>query len=282
MTAIGPMHGWAALAQRWREHMRALSAHPAQTVVLLPFFQLQTLARQAWTELGGMQGGFAPRFETTTSWHRRLAPFVPDELDLSFDAGWDALRARGFLRRAGLEAHLSLLTPSLVQAAQQLGTLAACIPPAQRSAWAQGLRGPLLAGGESFASHEAALARIALEWAAASRYASDVLFERVDAGEVAALIVVRGLQPHTLADVLAQRMGERALVLDLPQAGLGELGVQRTENAQEEAEQAAACVLAHLVAGRTPVALPALDRLVTRRISAMLIERGVALLDETG
>lgn len=282
MTAIAAVHGWPALLQRCQEHMVALGAHPAQTVVLLPFFQLQTLARQAWAEQSGSLGGFAPRFETTTSWHRRLAPFIPDELDLSFDAGWDALRARGFLRRAGLGAHLGLLTPRLVQAAQQLGTLAACVAPAQRAAWAQSLRGPLLAGGESFASHEAALAQIALEWAAASRYASDVLLEHVDAGEVAALVVVRGLQPNTLAEVLARRMGERALFLDLPQGASGELNVQKTANAQEEAEQAAACVLAHLDAGRAPVALPAVDRLVTRRISAMLSERGVALLDETG
>ena len=307
MAAIAPMHDWAALMQQVRDFMRASGAHPAQTVVLLPFFQLQPVAREAWAlQADTHSGGFSPRFETTTSWQRRISHFVPDELDLSFDAGLDAVRARGFLRRAGLAPLIGLLAPRLVEAAQQLGGLAASIEPAQRPAWAQALREVVAGNGEGFASHEAAVARIALEWAAASRYASDVLLERVPGDEVQALVVVRGVQRHALAQVLVQRMAQRALVLDLPQLGLGQVQagaatdlraeaeagarasvrVQAALDAEEEAERAAACVLGHLSSGRVPlsgpVALPAIDRLATRRISAMLAERGVALADETG
>ncbi|WP_010110833.1 hypothetical protein, partial [Verminephrobacter aporrectodeae] len=49
-----------------------------------------------------------------------------------------------------------------------------------------------------------------------------------------------------------------------------------------EAQRAAACVLAHVVAGRTPVALAANDRALTRRIAAHLAGCGVALRDESG
>jgi ATP-dependent helicase/nuclease subunit B len=287
MTAIAPMNGWAALMQQVRDFMRACGVHPAKTVVLLPFFQLQPVAREAWAVQADAQtGGFSPRFETTTSWQRRISHFVPDELDLSFDAGLDAVRARGFLRRAGLASLNGLLAPRLVEAAQQLGGLAASIEPAARPAWAQALREVVSGHGEGFASHEAAVARIALEWAAASRYASDVLLERVPGDEVQALVVVRGVQGHALADVLVRRMEESlrqsTLVLDLPQQGFGPLRVQAALDAEEEAERAAACVVAHLSSGRVPVALPAIDRLATRRISAMLAERGVAISDETG
>jgi ATP-dependent helicase/nuclease subunit B len=41
-------------------------------------------------------------------------------------------------------------------------------------------------------------------------------------------------------------------------------------------------VLAHLAQGRSPVALIAQDRQLTRRVGAMLAERGIAMRDETG
>ncbi|HYE40650.1 MAG TPA: PD-(D/E)XK nuclease family protein, partial [Ramlibacter sp.] len=49
-----------------------------------------------------------------------------------------------------------------------------------------------------------------------------------------------------------------------------------------EAERAAACVLRHLEAGHVPVALAATDRVLTRRIGALLFTRGVRVRDETG
>jgi ATP-dependent helicase/nuclease subunit B len=50
----------------------------------------------------------------------------------------------------------------------------------------------------------------------------------------------------------------------------------------EEAERSAACVLDHIAAGRTPVALVSADRALTRRVRAVLQSRSVQMRDETG
>ncbi len=47
-------------------------------------------------------------------------------------------------------------------------------------------------------------------------------------------------------------------------------------------KRAAACVLRYVAEGRTPVALAAIDRALTRRISALLAGRGVGVHDENG
>jgi ATP-dependent helicase/nuclease subunit B len=285
MSAIAKadeLAGWPALMQQVAAHMRSCNAHAARTVVLLPFFQLQAVARvsaaQHW------QGGFLPRLETTKSWQQRIAPFMPDALDLSFDAALDALRARSWLAKSGLQAKQAVLGALLVETAQQLGGLAAAVHPSERAAWAERMRPVVasgLAAGAEFAAYEAAVARIALEWAAASRYASDALFEFA-LQDVDALIVVRGVQRNALTASLAAMLGERTLFVDLPQSANGILSLHAARDAEDEAQRAAACVLAHVAAGRVPVALPAIDRLVTRRISAMLGSQGVALRDETG
>src|SRR5664279_78870 len=62
----------------------------------------------------------------------------------------------------------------------------------------------------------------------------------------------------------------------------GRVSLHAAQDAEDEAHRAAACVLAHLAAGRSPVALVAQDRVLTRRVRAMLGERGVAVRDETG
>ena len=123
MSGIGKLNNWDELCWQVRSHMQATGAHAAQTVVLLPFFQLQSVARQSWQQMleetFGATGGFSPRIETTTSWQRRISHFAPDAFDVSFDAGLDAVRARGYLARAGLKAHSALLEARLVQEAQQ-------------------------------------------------------------------------------------------------------------------------------------------------------------------
>jgi ATP-dependent helicase/nuclease subunit B len=278
-----PQQGWAQLWAQVAAHMRAQGAHAAHTVILLPYFQLQSVARSSVQAF--WPGGFLPRLETTKSWQQRVAVFTPDALDLSFDAALDALRARGWLARAGLQAKQAVLLPLLVEAAQQLGGLAAAVPPQQRAAWAAQMRpvvNPPGLGGDTFASYEAAVARIALEWAAASRYASDALFEPAVQAQVQALVVVRGVQRNALTHSLAQAMQERCLFVDLPSSAEGSLACHAALDADDEAQRAAACVISHVVQGRTPVALPAIDRLATRRISALLAEQGLSIQDETG
>ena len=100
--------------------------------------------------------------------------------------------------------------------------------------------------------------------------------------EVSALLIAR--------EDRALPLGERVLVLPLSPIGheheaapdLGQIKLHAATDAEDEAQRAAACVLAHLAAGRSPVALVAQDRVLTRRVRAMLGELGVALRDETG
>jgi ATP-dependent helicase/nuclease subunit B len=282
---------WQTLWAQVGAHMQRLQAHPARTVVLLPFFQLQAVARvssrQVWPS------GFTPRLETTKSWSQRISHFVPGELDISFDAGQDSLRASTWLQRAGLGGKQGMLASVLVDTAHQLGAVVAAVPPAQRPAWAAQARVQVLQGLEANPLvYEAAVARIALEWAVASSYASDALFEPTVRADLDALVVVQGLQANPLAQALtahwqvisstAQWQPEPADNADRGDANASRIAVHAADNAHDEADRAAACVLRHLGLGRSPVALAAVDRVSARRISATLHLHGVALADETG
>ena len=291
-TPLAPLPDWSGtwdgLWAQVRSHMQALGAHPARTVVLLPFFQLQAVARahaaQAWPQ------GFTPRFETTKSWSQRIGHFMPGPLDISWDAGLDSLRAKDWLQRAGLAAQQGMLTSGLVQAAHQLGTLVAAVPPAQRAAWAVQARTQALQGLDKLGSnplmYEAAVARIALEWAVASRYATDVLFDDAVQRSLDALVLVPGLQANPLAQALAQHWAAISSTAVLNGATVhvqsSQLALHECTNAHDEADRASACVLRHMERGNLPVALAAVDRVGTRRISATLQLHGVQVLDETG
>ena len=138
---------WAALCTQVQVAMLACTAHPARTVVLLPFYQLQVTARAASGVV--WQAGFTPRWETTKSWSQRVGCFVPSATDLRFDAAHDSLQAAGFIAQAGLADKQSMLVPALVAAAQQLGTVVAAVPPAQRSGWAIQARAAVVLGLEA-------------------------------------------------------------------------------------------------------------------------------------
>jgi ATP-dependent helicase/nuclease subunit B len=305
------LNAWQGLWAQVAAHMQAVGAHPARTVVLLPFFQLQAVARVQLLQRAqsSSTAQFAPRLETTKSWSQRIGHFSPGALDISYDAGLDSLRAKAWLQRAGLGAQQAMLVGSLVQTAHQLGTLVAAVPPAQRSDWAAQARADALQGLDKLAStplmYEAAVARIALEWAVASRYASDVLFDDAVRSSLDALIVVPGLQANPLAQALAQHWADISCYVQWAdfEAAQADSAAQYATHGQSvashptqghsvalhpstdqhnEADRAAACVLQHIAQGRVPVALAAVDRLSTRRISATLQLHGVQLLDETG
>ena len=270
-----------ALPARLAAAMAARQAHAARTVVLLPFGQLIAPARRAWA--AHAPDGFSPRFETTLSWAARYG-FSPDPLDLSFDRGLDLLTARGLLESAGLGGRAAALAPRLVESAWQLVPLAAAVPPAQRPAWARtaraagglGLEHPVMA-------LEAALARIAIEWVAASAHLTDRLFSVEEAAAVDLLLVVEGLQPDPVARAIAAALGARAQCWALEtEPPPGEIRLHPCRDPADEAERAAACVMRDLAEGREPVALAAVDRVLTRRIRALLAARGVRIADETG
>lgn len=256
-------------------------AHAARSVVLLPYAQLMPVARAAWATR--VPDGFSPRFETTMNW-AGSAGFVPADHDLAFDIGRDLLTGRAWLERAGLGAQADLLAGRVVEAVRQLAGIAAARAPADRAAWLVQARAIVGAGQDNPALQlEAAIARIAAEWAAASGYAGDVLFDAALLADVDLLVVIEGFQADPLARALAARWDGRAEVWPFPlPAARGAITLQAAGDAADEAERAAACVLRHLEAGRTPVALAATDRVLTRRILALLDARGAAVRDETG
>lgn len=283
---LAPETGWLARIQR---HMQQCHAHPARTVVLVPYAQLMPVVARLWAQ--AYPDGFAPRIETTQNWSRSLGSLRPAATDIAQELAMDVLTARALLEGAGLGAQGDALAPSLVAAAQQLVPLVAALEPGQRQAWAAQARVLVLTGMEAPALlFEAAVARIAVEWAALSAYASDVLLEPRISQELDALVVLQGFQPDPLMLALAAKLGVKALALSLDEPGdealrasiSGRFQFHCARDAEDEAQRAAACVLRHVNAGRAPVALVATDRSLTRRVRAMLAASGLRLRDETG
>src|SRR5574343_45220 len=76
--SVDPLHpvlqAWLAGQTGWLDQIeRAMllrGAHPARTVVVLPYAQLMPLAARLWAQRHPQ--GFAPRFETTQNWSRSL------------------------------------------------------------------------------------------------------------------------------------------------------------------------------------------------------------------
>lgn len=272
---------WQQATARLAALLRERDVHPARAVVLLPYAQLMQQAKAAWAAAAG-DTHFVPRFETTMNWAASLGGWEPGAGDIRLDAACDVLTAASLLARTGLAAQQDLLAPRLVEAAGSLARLAAAVPPAQRLAWGARMGALLGAGLESpVLQLESALGQIALAWVASSAYPSDALFlERAD---VDLLVLVEGFQTEALTVAFQAHFGERAVTLNLNLPGEPLLpALHAAQDTEDEAGRAAACVLAHLAQGRSPVALIAQDRELTRRIRAMLGERGVALRDETG
>lgn len=304
MTAIATKHefdpAWPSV-QRWlapetglishiAQALHERGAHPARTLVLLPFAQLMPLARAMWAQ--AVPVGFAPRFETTLSWARSVGATASDTQDISLDRGRDLLTAQSLLERSGLGAARDLLSARLLESAYALAALVAAVPPLKRSAWGATARASVVSGLEAPAlALEAALSRVALEWALASSYASDVLFSD-GVGDAAfkawdCVIVLQGFQCEPLIRTLLALLGERAASIALDGSALhdraaGAIALHAAADSEDEAERAAACVLRQIECGHVPVALAATDRVLTRRIRAMLGLQGVAIRDETG
>lgn len=269
------------LISRIRELMAERGAHAARTVVLLPYAQLMPLWHRLWAEQ--VPNGFVPRLETTMNWSA-AAGFAPAGDDLGFDMGRDLLTARALLERAGLASRAGLLAGRVVDAAWQLAGLAAAVPNSGRPAWAARARTVVCAGLDAqVLALESAVASIALEWVAASAYAGDALLEGELARAVDLLVVLEGFRSEPLAETLKSLLADKAISLPLAVAApRGDIRLHEANDPSDEAERAAACVLRHVAAGRMPVALAAIDRVLTRRIRALLDVRGMAIRDETG
>ena len=270
----------------------ALEAHgvsPAHTVVVLPYAQLLPIARRYWAS--ARPQGFAPRFETLSSWARSLgATDAGDAGGVTGDTARDLLRALALLEQVPtLKRYADTLAEPLVESACQLHRALAAVLPDARPAWGEAAAEAMGQGTEAAVLQlEAATARVALVWALTSACTTDVLLgPGATAGGVRCLVVLDGLQPEPLADAICRQWEAAGLLalrigLHQPAARCTGIRLHAAPDAEDEAERAAACVLARVREGATPVALVANDRALTRRIGAMLHAHGLALRDESG
>lgn len=286
--------GGSAASQAWsrtlsavRERIAQQGWHPARVVVLVPFAQMMDAGRRAWVQHA--PSGFAPRFESSRNWAASLQPFAPGSTDWSGDMARDSLIAAGLIDRVAgrsLGADLrATLVARLVEAARQLAPMAAARSPHQRAAWAEALRAGV-APASQVLQWEGLVASLAVTWAGLSAYATDVLWSDLAApGQVAdALLVMPGFQVDPLAQALLAHWGVRGLLLPFGahDAGHQPVAVHACGDAEDEAQRAAACVVALVNQGQAPLALVAQDRALTRRVGALLQGAGVTVRDETG
>lgn len=283
----GVPQAWRALLADIDARLRQLAAHPARSVVLLPYEQLIPLARRQWMQQ--FPSAYVPRFETTRTWAGRLWSFKPGDTDISANRARNLAVAASMLAGAGQGAQRRLLTEPLADVAEQLAQLASSVPPQQRPAWMQMAREVLPQRG-GVLGFESVLAHIAVAWAGSSDYEGDALFAPRASEGLDALVIVPGLRRDELLNSLAEHyfeQAERVELLPLLLAAPAQRpALHPCADAEDEASRAAACVLRHIEAGRTPVALASGDRELLRRCAALLATRGVRLghelHDETG
>jgi len=281
---------WSRLVQRIASAMKERGVEASRTVVMVPYAQLMDAGRRAWAM--AHPSGFAPRFESSRNWASTLQPFAPGPRELGVDMARDSLVAAALIDRvvpAKGDADLrAAMVSRLVESARQLAPLAAAVPPGARLAWAAPLRQALAPDLQAL-QWESLLASLALTWASTSAYQTDTLWgeSAMPGADSDLLVVLRGFHHDPLADALVAHWETRALLLPFhescePSNESMPPRMHTCGDAEDEAQRAAACVIARVNAGLAPVALVANDRLLTRRVSAMLNGAGLSVRDETG
>lgn len=292
----------------WMEIVRAVRSWCGEnglglrdTQVLVPFAQHLPLARAAWAR----GQSWVPRTETTQTLAHALRPPVQAQpQQISFDVATDRLSAAQLLgpslgRSAWAQGDApghALAVAQLTETAHALARAAAAVPPSDRDAHVAKARLVLKEGAAPGAPghSERLLAQVALEWAAlAPPPQTDALFDH----PAAAWVLIEAGGPDALARAVAAQAAARGtpvllLRTDVPDHASSPQGalegvaahVQQSvcDDFETEAQCAAAQVLSHLRAGEVPVALVAQDRLLVRRVRALLARQQVPLCDETG
>jgi ATP-dependent helicase/nuclease subunit B len=283
---------WPALARNALDWAAQQHVETRDAIVLVPYAQLLAPARRAFAACGGWQ----PRVETTQTLRASLGPApMPQVEQLRFDPASDVLVAQALLRRqAWARAWAERDAPafeqavrSLVTTAQALAGAAAALPPATRAAWHEAAR-IRLTPVDGPGAVERMLARMALEWAAASDNGdSDALFSLRPSAWMA--VAAAGLPALTRG--LLEHAGVPALMIDTDPAAeapfdaAAQLAPPRRVVAvafEGEAQAAALEVIEALRRGSGPVALIAHDRSLVRRVRALLDRADVSMRDETG
>ncbi len=281
---------WARIADEVAAFAQREGLATRELVVLLPFAQHLPLARAAWSARAAAQ--WMPRFETTRTLAESLAPpRSPDDGAPTFDVATDRLLVARMLGGSVPDwpqrdaRGFDLAVRRVVDLAHSLAQARAARPPAARSAWVAAAR-ERLAGTGGPAQAERSLARLALEWSlAAATDAADILF----AHRPAAWLALRVGARDALTEALLSASDVPSLWLEadrpLASASQGRVAVAACTDFEDEAQRTAATVLEHLRCGDAaagPVALIALDRVLVRRVRALLARAGVPLADETG
>ena len=293
----GPVEArWDRIAGRCLEWARQASVSWRDVVVLVPFVELLAPARRAFASLGT----WMPRIETTRTLAASLGPPTAGDGESGFDAALDTLVATQLLGRQrwgeewmrrdrrGFEHAASRVATT----ARELARAASSRVPSSRPAWWQAARDALDGSVGGPAGIEKQLARIAVEWAANAPEASST--DRLFGLRPSAWIAIQAGGADRLALALLAECDAPALVvdtdvsLDQPFAAIArELAAEPPAHAlcdgfEDEAWAAAAQVLDHLGRGERPVALVALDRVLVRRVRALLERAGARIADETG
>lgn len=280
---------WQRLAAAVGEWLQAQGLAARDAIVLLPFAQHIGPARRAFAA----RPGWAPQLTTSRSLASSLGPtLLAAPGQISLDAAMDAFTADALLAgqswaqqlREQSDAAYLAARAQMVETAYLLARGAAQRPPGQRAAWFEQVRQRLQAvsgPGEL----ERALGLVALAWVMADDRPAptDTLFTL----RPSAWIVLEAGGPDPLAEALMTGdVPALRLVADFDLApGLapaGSLDLALCDDFEALAEATATAVLQHLNAGRAPVALLAQDRVVVRRVRALLGRQGVPVLDETG
>ncbi|MCW7540801.1 PD-(D/E)XK nuclease family protein [Aquabacterium sp. A7-Y] len=281
---------WPDIVQRLALFLRVHALDARNTLVLLPFAQHLPLARQAWARLCG---GWMPRFETTQTLRESLPAPALGALGPSGDPVADRLAAARLLTDQAWAAPARRRDPALfehwvrgvVEMSHQMMRAAFARQPGERAAFWSEARAVLPAPGGP-GGMEAVLARVALEWAAVHEAGpADELFRLQPAGWA----VVEAGEPEGLTSALLAASEAPQLRIhtdpDLATpfaAAAPDLQILACADFEEEAQAAAAQVLSHLQQGQAPVAVMAQDRVLVRRLRALLERRDVLLRDETG
>ncbi|HUP07255.1 MAG TPA: PD-(D/E)XK nuclease family protein [Caldimonas sp.] len=270
------------LARSWAQdqHLELRDA-----IVLVPFAQHLPLARRAWAR----QGGWMPRIETTQTLAASLGPpeaAGPEQL--TFETALDRLSARRLLSERSWAQAWARRDPrgydhalgALVRLAQGLARAASAWRPGERPVRWNRARA-IVSGGAGPGDLERLLARVAVEWAAA---ASTLVVDRLERLAPSGWIAVRaGGDDELTMRLLDGEVPGLVIDADLPLGrGRASVSVGVCRDFEDEARRTAAEVIAALGQGVRPIALIAADRVLVRRVRALLARAEVPILDETG
>jgi ATP-dependent helicase/nuclease subunit B len=282
---------WPAVARQLGAAWTAAGIGVPDAILLLPHGALLATAREAFAA----QGGWQPRIETHATLAASLAP--PPEPTPGAPSGQrmpDRLAAAALLGEQPFGRDWARRDPrafdaavaEVVATAHELLAAARAHAPAARSAWWQAARAAL-PGVAGAGAGERLLARLALEWAALAEHDPFAPLWSLRPAAWAALRIAGSEPLHDAVLEHAAASGVPCWRLDAETsfdaaATLPPPTVIVASGLEDEAEQATAAVLGALDAGHAPVALVAEDRLLVRRVRALLERCGVALADETG